>query len=403
MRKRGFTLIELLVVMVIIALLVGLLLPALARAKEEARKTQCRSNLRQIGLALEMYANDNGGYMACFYGPFMLDLAPWPSGLQTNNTYYGYAPYIGGSAALVPGASIDVMGASYQYGQPTQNSVMCANPVPWHISPTTPAIATGLGLLWSGGYLTSKGAQIMYCPSIHSGNPMLEDRRAYAITYDADEPFWTSSGTVFRSDNDNIGDYSFSYYNLGWDSNGHPWSNCYTGTANIRKGYCEVMTNYTIRIRREAVEWYDSDRPEHNNGEWYPMLLPHTFKPERKGAIGLVADCLEQSMYSDRDALFGNTGNPMAGDPRRYDVARDQLFMNHDNSYNVLFSDKSVKTYTDGGKSLYRAFIDSWCIGANDNRGETSDKWCKYGTPDLGPVLDYYVWKPFLDPAYQAD
>jgi len=56
--RKGFTLIELLVVMVIIALLIGLLLPALSRAKEEARKTQCRSNMRQIGMAVTMYAND---------------------------------------------------------------------------------------------------------------------------------------------------------------------------------------------------------------------------------------------------------------------------------------------------------------------------------------------------------
>ena len=68
MAKRGFTLIELLVVMVIIALLVGLLLPALGRAKEEARKTQCRSNLRQIGLATTMYTNDNKGWTPVVYG-----------------------------------------------------------------------------------------------------------------------------------------------------------------------------------------------------------------------------------------------------------------------------------------------------------------------------------------------
>lgn len=73
MRRKGFTLIELLVVMVIIALLVGLLLPALARAKEEARKTQCRSNLRQIGLAIEMYANDNGGWSPAMEGNIAID------------------------------------------------------------------------------------------------------------------------------------------------------------------------------------------------------------------------------------------------------------------------------------------------------------------------------------------
>jgi len=60
--NTGFTLIELLVVMVIIALLVGMLLPALATAKDYARTTQCMSNLRQLGMAVIMYQNDNGGY-----------------------------------------------------------------------------------------------------------------------------------------------------------------------------------------------------------------------------------------------------------------------------------------------------------------------------------------------------
>ena len=66
-RGRAFTLIELLVVIAILAILAALLLPALATAREKGRKAVCVSNLRQVGLAIRSYADDNEGRIP--YGP----------------------------------------------------------------------------------------------------------------------------------------------------------------------------------------------------------------------------------------------------------------------------------------------------------------------------------------------
>jgi len=332
---KGVTLVELLVVMVIIALLIGLLLPALSRTKEEARKTQCRSNLRQIGLAVAMYASDNGGWAPEVSGSWFLhndrayycnsppgDCNPWMP-----NWVPGYVPgHYGSFDDLYPMASV---------------TAAIGRPQAWLATPARPSKGVGLGRLWTAGYLTRQGARVLYCPSNRSELAARESGRDRWQRYDIDEPFWTSGGLVVRGDGDGVGNPLVG----GASCTDGVFAG--TGYRVLAAGVCTIWTNYSWRLMDVYVQ-RSSDNAR---------LHPTAINLAAAGKVAIWADSLEP-FAGGVDWPGGNDSNTWADPPEKYHMYMFEYVTNHDMAHNLLFSDGAVKTFGDSSNFVYRSLVD---------------------------------------------
>ncbi len=158
MRRRGFTLIELLVVIAIIAILIALLLPAVQQAREAARRTQCRNNLKQLGLALHNYHDRAGMFPYGVRGGVRLNRDCW---MQQILPEFDQAPLYNTYMAQTPANVQDISNAVKQVKIP---GLMC---------PSDPFAGsfTGIGgqIGFHGNYVVCAGNN-----SVPVGNPVAD-------------------------------------------------------------------------------------------------------------------------------------------------------------------------------------------------------------------------------------